>query len=63
MQLRPNRGLLMTRRKRKTVKTGKMLRAFERRPWKDFDKHRKGKQTRVKAMGEKGRKDQAAATQ
>ena len=37
--------------------------SVRKRPWKDLDKHRKGKQTRVKAMGEKGRNDQAAATQ
>ena len=62
MQPRPSRELLRTRRKSRTVKTGKMPRVFERRLWRDLDNCRKGRQMRVKAKEKGRRKDRAVVT-
>ena len=57
-----DRELLRTRRKSRTVKTGKMPRVFERRLWGDWGKRRIGRQMRVKTKEKRRRKDRAVVT-
>jgi len=56
MQRRPSRELLRTRRKSRTVKTGKMPRVFERRLWRDLDNCRKRKADEGESEGKRKKK-------